>query len=158
MRETWVWSLGGKIPWGDLEATHSSIFAWGIPWTEKPGGLQFMGSQRAGHDWVTKHIGCGVEGQRLPNLEVITWARGVSLLKDEQTVNGPKTWKFGWRWTSLRSSYFTVPTSLGRAAPVSGRLYQVWPSNKGMAKSILLTRVILSGIQATSRSGFPVSL
>ena len=35
-------------------ATHSSILAWRIPWTEKPGGLQSMGSQRVGHSWVTK--------------------------------------------------------------------------------------------------------
>ena len=34
-------------------ATHSSTLAWKIPWTEKPGGLQSMGSQRVGHDWVT---------------------------------------------------------------------------------------------------------
>ena len=34
-------------------ATHSSIFAWRIPWTEEPGGLQSMGSQRVRHDWVT---------------------------------------------------------------------------------------------------------
>ena len=35
-------------------ATHSSILAWRIPWTEGPGGLQSMGSQRVRHDWVTK--------------------------------------------------------------------------------------------------------
>ena len=49
MLETWVQSLG----WEDLEkgmATHSSILAWRIPWTEEPGGLQFMGSQRVGQD------------------------------------------------------------------------------------------------------------
>ena len=34
--------------------THSSILAWEIPWTEEPGGLQPTGSQRVGHDWVTK--------------------------------------------------------------------------------------------------------
>ena len=34
-------------------ATHSSILAWRIPWTEEPGGLQFTGSQRVGHDWAT---------------------------------------------------------------------------------------------------------
>ena len=34
-------------------ATHSSILAWRIPWTEEPGGLQFLGSQRVGHDWAT---------------------------------------------------------------------------------------------------------
>ena len=36
-------------------ATHSSILAWEIPWKEEPGGLQFMGSQRVGHDLVTEH-------------------------------------------------------------------------------------------------------
>ena len=50
MQETWVQSLG----WEDLlekeMATHSSILAWRIPWTEDPGGLQSMGSQRVGHD------------------------------------------------------------------------------------------------------------
>ena len=35
-------------------ATHSSIFAWKIPWTEEPGRLQFMGSQKVGHDWGTE--------------------------------------------------------------------------------------------------------
>ena len=33
--------------------THSSILVWRIPWTEEPGGLQYMGSQRVGHDWAT---------------------------------------------------------------------------------------------------------
>ena len=35
---------------GDRSSTHSNILAWKIPWTEEPGGLQSMGSQRAGHD------------------------------------------------------------------------------------------------------------
>ena len=37
-------------------ATHSSILAWRIPWTEKPGGLQSMGLQRVRHDLATKHV------------------------------------------------------------------------------------------------------
>ena len=36
-------------------ATHSSILAWEIPWTEEPGGLQSMGSHRVGHDWAHQH-------------------------------------------------------------------------------------------------------
>ena len=36
--------------------THSSILAWRIPWTDEPGGLLFMGSQKVGHGWVTKHL------------------------------------------------------------------------------------------------------
>ena len=37
-------------------ATHSSIFAWEIPWTEDPGGLQSMESQRVGHNLATEHV------------------------------------------------------------------------------------------------------
>ena len=55
MQETWVWSLGWEDPLEEGMAIHSSILAWRIPWTEEPGGLQSMGSQRVGHDWVTKH-------------------------------------------------------------------------------------------------------
>ena len=49
MRETWVQSLGLEDPLEKGIATHSNILAWRIPWTEKPGGLQSMGSQRVGH-------------------------------------------------------------------------------------------------------------
>ena len=55
MQETRVRSVG----WEDLlekeMATHSSILAWEIPWTEEPGSLQSMGLQGVGHDWVTEH-------------------------------------------------------------------------------------------------------
>ena len=50
MEETWDQSLSGKDPLEKGMATHSSILAWRIPWTEEPGGLQSMGSQRVGHD------------------------------------------------------------------------------------------------------------
>ena len=54
-RETQVQSLG----WADLlekeMATHSSVLAWKIPWTEEPGRLQSMGLQRSGHYWATSH-------------------------------------------------------------------------------------------------------
>ena len=46
MRETWVPSLDGEEPPGEGNGNHSSILAWEIPWTEEPGGLQSMGSQR----------------------------------------------------------------------------------------------------------------
>ena len=50
LQETWVQFLGGKDPLEKGMATHSSILAWRIPWTEEPGGLQSMESQRVGHD------------------------------------------------------------------------------------------------------------
>ena len=49
-RETQVRSLGWEVPLEKEMATHSSILAWKIPWTEEPGRLQSMGLQRLGHD------------------------------------------------------------------------------------------------------------
>ena len=49
-RETWVQSLGREDPLENEMATHSSILAWRIPWTEEPGRLQSTGSQRVGHN------------------------------------------------------------------------------------------------------------
>ena len=46
MQETWVQSLGWEDPLEEEMAIHSSILAWEIPWTEEPGGLQSMGSQK----------------------------------------------------------------------------------------------------------------
>ena len=53
MQETRVWSLGQDDPLEKEVATHSSILAWKIPWTEEPGRLQSSGYQRVKHDWVT---------------------------------------------------------------------------------------------------------
>ena len=53
MQETWILSLCWEDPLEKEMATHSSILAWRIPWTEESGGLQSMGLQRVGHDWVT---------------------------------------------------------------------------------------------------------
>ena len=53
MQKTLVWSLGWEDPLENGMATHSSILAWRIAWTEEPGGLESLGSQRVGHDWAT---------------------------------------------------------------------------------------------------------
>ena len=53
MQETWVWFMGWEDPLEKGMATHSSILAWRIPWTEEPGRLQSMGLQRVRHNWVT---------------------------------------------------------------------------------------------------------
>ena len=50
LQETQVQSLGQEDPLEKVMATHSSTLAWRIPWTEKPGRLQSMGSQKVGHD------------------------------------------------------------------------------------------------------------
>ena len=53
MQKTWVQSLGQKDPLEKRMATHPSILAWRIPWTEEPGVTQSMESQRVRHYWAT---------------------------------------------------------------------------------------------------------
>ena len=53
VQETRIWFMGWEDALEKGIATHLSILAWRIPGTEEPGGLQFMESQRAGHDWAT---------------------------------------------------------------------------------------------------------
>ena len=55
MQETQIPSLGQGDPLEKETATHSSILAWEIPWTEEPSGLQSMGSLRVGQGLATKH-------------------------------------------------------------------------------------------------------
>ena len=61
LRQVTVYPDSSSVKWKyhkNLEkevATHSTILAWKISWTEEPGRLQFMGSQRVGHDWVAEH-------------------------------------------------------------------------------------------------------
>ena len=54
MQETWAQSLGWEDPLEKEMATHSRILAWEILWTEEPGGLQSLGSQRVRYDLATK--------------------------------------------------------------------------------------------------------
>ena len=56
--ETWDRFLGQKDLLEKGMATQSNILAWKIPWTEKPGKLQSMGSQRVGHNWATNAFTC----------------------------------------------------------------------------------------------------
>ena len=65
MRETWVRAMGQEVPLEKEMVTHSSILAWKIPWTEEPGRLQSMGSQRVRHDWATSlhFTSCPVDSQ-----------------------------------------------------------------------------------------------
>ena len=54
MQETWVPSMGQEDPLEKEMATHSSILAWKMPWTEEPGGLQSLGLQKVGPNLATK--------------------------------------------------------------------------------------------------------
>ena len=65
MQETRIWSLCREDPLEKGMATHSSILAWRIPWTEEPNRLQSMGSQKVTHDQLTNTFTFNVHWQRL---------------------------------------------------------------------------------------------
>ena len=72
MQETQVQSLGGEDPLEVGMATHFSILAWKIPWTEESDGLQFMGLQRAGHKVMLKILQARFQqdmNQELPDVQ-----------------------------------------------------------------------------------------
>ena len=61
IQETWVQSLLQEDPLEKGMATHSSILAWKLPWTEEPGGLQSTGLQKVGHEWFWLiPVACGI--------------------------------------------------------------------------------------------------
>ena len=68
MQETQIGSLGWEDSLEEEMATHSSVLAWKIPWTEEPGGLQFMGLQRVRHDLATEHAHRVERGDVLRNI------------------------------------------------------------------------------------------
>ena len=78
MQETRVWFLCWEDPLKKGMAIHSTILAWRIPWTEKPGGLQFVGLQRVTHNWVT-NTWFRSQGERLeePRGQSSRWNRGL---------------------------------------------------------------------------------
>ena len=96
MRETRVRSLGWEDPLEKEMATHSSILAWEIPWTEDPGRLQSMGSQRVGHDWATslswrKKVKWGWGGKKVKFLS-LKLSFAILLLSTEKKVYSCSSW------------------------------------------------------------------
>ena len=69
MQEAWLWYLGQEDPLEKEMAAHSSILAWRIPWTEEPGGLQSIGSQRDMIKQVHFHFYCIMDVASRPSLQ-----------------------------------------------------------------------------------------
>ena len=95
MREIWGGSLGWEDPLEKGMATHSSILAWRIPWTEDPDKLQSMGSQKVGHDERLTLIICSREplhkGKTFDHqLPIYPWSSHQCLLRDEKMRREPK--------------------------------------------------------------------
>ena len=103
-------------------ATHSSLLAWRIPWTEEPGGLHAMGSQRLGHDWVTNTSndvelnaqGLILRGKRAWfKLECRLWLKPVFIQHKKFNETKPKMAAYGCRITDdffFSFSHFALPS------------------------------------------------
>ena len=73
MQETWVRSLGWENNLEEGMATHSSILAWRIPWTEEPGGLLPMRSHRVGHDCSDLACLHALEKEMATHSSILAW-------------------------------------------------------------------------------------
>ena len=98
IRETWVRFLSWEDPLEKGTATHSSILAWRIPWTEEPGELQSMGSQRVRHDWATHfHF----QGNILESIDILEHYSLCSLYLPHQVLES-------WLLQSFGSTIFKI--------------------------------------------------
>ena len=103
VQETQVQSLGEEIPLEKGMATHSSILAWRIPWTEEPGGLQSVGSQRVGHDWVTNTF----TFRHIINISFHFYQKSLSLFDNLTTYLGTYL-LFSFRFSSISNNIFMI--------------------------------------------------
>ena len=115
MRETRVQSLGWEDPLEKEMATHSSILAWRIPWSEEPGGLQSTGSQRVGHDWATSLPKDEQQLSREKSRQVIFWRtglrRGEKMRKGlgiNETANGAGMLVCDEEWQEMKTAHVLV--------------------------------------------------
>ena len=105
MQETWIPSLGWEDPLEKGVVTPSSSLAWRIPWSEEPGGLQFMGSQRVEHDWATntwlhytdEHVCQNSSNMSCtcPNLLSLVCNTAISLQLQSRMRRSFRIWHFG---------------------------------------------------------------
>ena len=127
--QCWWWRIGLQIQemlqmvqsldWEDLlekgMATHSSILAWRISWTEESGRLQCMGSQRVKHNWATEHA--HTHNVKLSNLSV--------QLSSVQLLNWVRL--FATKWTAAHQASLSITNSQSPPKPMS--IESVMPSN-----------------------------
>ena len=132
MWETGDRSLGWEDPLEEEMATHSSILAWEIPGTEEPGGFQFMGSQRAGHNWAHRHRAGWIKAWNLaPALwlnKYLSWSSSRSW-PSSPSSNPLGACKFLWNGCQCQTSEPPRPASAGKACfqGTQSKRWTFWP-------------------------------
>ena len=129
MQETWVWSLDWEDPLEKGMATHSSILAWRILWTEGPVGLQSMGLQKVEHNWTTNTHWKS------------TWLQTVLIpLRYKQWFSFPPTEGNG---NSLPYSYLENPVNRGAWQATA---HGVANTTEGLTLSVFLSPRLLNSL------------
>ena len=106
MQETWVGSLDQEDPLEEEMTTHSSILAWEIPWTEEPGGLQSMGSQKSQKSQLFETLMLGKTEskrkgqQRMKWLDSITDSKDTDLSKFQEILEDREAWQAAVHWVA----------------------------------------------------------
>ena len=120
MQETWVWSLGQEDPLEKGMDTDSSILAWRIPWTEKPGGLYSMGSQKVEHDWaihfhIHKYIKLYIYYITFSSIYITEW---LCCTEEINIANQIYSKKLIYLWPHRRACGILVPWSAWNLCPL----------------------------------------
>ena len=136
MQEMWVWSLIWEDPLEQEMTTHSSVFAWKMPWPEEPGGLPSTGSQRARHNWVTKQ-----EQQLYLGLILSWYSENVHRWKGEEKKGrqrGKKEWREGGKASWPRVTFRKGPLLQGGwgAVPPEGLFRLGSPRGQGAGRPL----------------------
>ena len=137
MQKTCVRFLGWEDPLEKGLAVHSSIFAWRIPWTEEPGRLQSVGSQRVGHDWATDSTTTTYFPEKFTYIKlwVIStkpWAFQVVLVVKNPPAKAGDTWDTYWIPGSGRSPEIENGNPLQYSCLENSKDRRAWLQSTGL--------------------------
>ena len=120
MQQTWVRSLGQEDLLEKGMATHSSILAWELPWTEEPSRLQPMGPQRVGHNWATHIFTFTLQIIRSSKPNYESDSDSQSMAETRQALGVLKTSSWDCPWSLMVSRHCSL-SNTHRRSPVGGQ-------------------------------------
>ena len=144
MQEMWVWSLGQEDSLEKEMAIHSSTIAWKIPWTEEPGRLQSMPSQRVRHDWATSiSFFLSIGDISLPTICLEITRPHTSFKHCWVTIFPSKSISI-WPWKpaitilslNLPSVFQWSGSIFSKSSPIQGQLLILWETSSGFSENV----------------------